>query len=88
MEQIGDANNNITYSGCQYDKETDLYYLNARYYDSKIARFINEDTLLYLYSPPTGQSREEIHAQFYCRQKYKNKVTFGLFNPNYHSCVY
>ncbi|WP_031341721.1 RHS repeat-associated core domain-containing protein, partial [Ruminiclostridium papyrosolvens] len=25
-------------------KETDLYYLNARYYDSKTARFLSEDT--------------------------------------------
>ena len=44
VEQTGDVNNNITYAGYQYDKETDLYYLNARYYDSKIARFISEDT--------------------------------------------
>lgn len=44
VEQTGNLNNNITYAGYQYDKETDLYYLNDRYYDSKIARFINEDT--------------------------------------------
>ncbi|WP_242631549.1 RHS repeat-associated core domain-containing protein [Sedimentibacter sp. zth1] len=44
ISQTGDVNNNITYAGYQYDKETDLYYLNARYYDSKIARFITEDT--------------------------------------------
>ena len=43
-EQTGDVNNNITYAGYQYDKETDLYYLNARYYDSKTARFLSEDT--------------------------------------------
>jgi len=43
VEQAGDVNKNITYAGYQYDKETDLYYLNARYYDSKIARFISED---------------------------------------------
>ncbi|QSX04825.1 S8 family serine peptidase [Sedimentibacter sp. zth1] len=44
ISQTGDVNNNITYAGYQYDKETDLYYLNARYYDSKIARFITEDS--------------------------------------------
>jgi RHS repeat-associated protein len=43
-DQTGNVNNNITYAGYQYDKETDLYYLNARYYDSKIARFMSEDT--------------------------------------------
>jgi RHS repeat-associated protein len=37
-------NNPIRYAGYQYDRETGLYYLNARYYDSKIARFLSEDT--------------------------------------------
>lgn len=27
-----------------YDEETEIYYLNARYYDPKIARFLTEDT--------------------------------------------
>ena len=44
LSQTGSANNNITYAGYQYDSETGLYYLNARYYDSKIARFLSEDT--------------------------------------------
>jgi RHS repeat-associated protein len=43
-EQSGDVDNSITYAGYQYDNETGLYYLNARYYDSKIARFLSEDT--------------------------------------------
>lgn len=37
-------NNNIMYAGYQYDKETGLYYLNARMYDPKVARFLQEDT--------------------------------------------
>lgn len=44
LESTGDVNNNILYSGYQYDKETGLYYLNARMYDPKIARFLQEDT--------------------------------------------
>ena len=40
----GDVNNNITYAGYQYDEETGLYYLNARMYDPKVARFLQEDT--------------------------------------------
>ena len=44
LEQLGEADNPIRYAGYQYDEETSLYYLNARYYDSKIARFISEDT--------------------------------------------
>lgn len=38
------VNNPYRYVGYQYDTETDLYYLNTRYYDSKTARFLSEDT--------------------------------------------
>ncbi len=38
------VNNSITYRGYEYDAETGLYYLNARYYDSETARFLTEDT--------------------------------------------
>lgn len=44
IESSGDINNFILYSGYQYDEETELYYLNARMYDPKIARFLQEDT--------------------------------------------
>ena len=44
LEQTGNVDNNITYAGYQYDTETGLYYLNARMYDPKIARFLQEDT--------------------------------------------
>lgn len=37
-------NNPIRYAGYQWDEETEIYYLNARYYDPKIARFLTEDT--------------------------------------------
>lgn len=36
--------NPIRYSGYQYDEESQLYYLNSRYYDPKVASFMNEDT--------------------------------------------
>lgn len=32
------------YAGEMYDKESGFYYLRARYYDTKIGRFISEDT--------------------------------------------
>ncbi|ADY56430.1 RHS repeat-associated core domain protein [Syntrophobotulus glycolicus DSM 8271] len=44
LEQMGNVNNNITYSGYQYDKETGMYYLQSRYYDPIIARFLSEDS--------------------------------------------
>ena len=43
-DTTGSANNSITFSGYQYDSETGLYYLNARMYDPKTARFLQEDT--------------------------------------------
>jgi len=50
-------NNPIKYAGYQYDGETGLYYLNARYYDSKIARFLSEDTY-------RGQANDHLYT--YC----------------------
>ncbi|MDD2401922.1 MAG: RHS repeat-associated core domain-containing protein [Clostridia bacterium] len=44
LESSGDTYNPIRYAGYQYDEETGLYYLNARMYDPKIARFLQEDT--------------------------------------------
>ena len=35
--------NPFRYAGYQYDEESELYYLNARYYDPKTARFLSED---------------------------------------------
>lgn len=43
IESNGVVDNPYRYTGYVYDDETGLYYLNARYYDSKIARFISED---------------------------------------------
>ena len=36
--------NNIKHAGYFYDAETGLYYLNARFYDSETARFIQQDS--------------------------------------------
>jgi len=44
LETTGEASNPFRYAGYQYDEETGVYYLNARYYDPKIARFLTEDT--------------------------------------------
>jgi len=38
--------NPIRYRGYYYDSETGLYYLQSRYYDPEIGRFINADSLL------------------------------------------
>ncbi|WP_432408147.1 RHS repeat protein [Wukongibacter sp. M2B1] len=38
------TDNPYRYAGEYYDKESELYYLRARYYDPNIARFISEDS--------------------------------------------
>ena len=38
--------NPYRYRGYRYDNETDLYYLQSRYYDPEIGRFISADDLL------------------------------------------
>ena len=45
---IGDANA-YNYRGYRYDSEINLYYLNSRYYNSEVGRFINSDGLLIAY---------------------------------------
>lgn len=40
--------NPFRYRGYYYDTETNLYYLNNRYYDPEIGRFINTDDILVL----------------------------------------
>ena len=57
----GDADNSITYAGYQYDEESGLYYLNARYYDSMTARFLTEDT----YGGRAGDPLS-LHRYTYC----------------------
>ena len=57
----GDADNSITYAGYQYDAESGLYYLNARYYDSMTARFLTEDT----YGGRAGDPLS-LHRYTYC----------------------
>ena len=43
-EQSGNFSNPYHYSGYIFDKESCIYNLNARFYDAKLARFMQEDT--------------------------------------------
>ena len=40
--------NPIRYRGYYYDTETRLYYLQSRYYDATLCRFLNRDNVNYL----------------------------------------
>lgn len=42
-KEIGEVNP-IRYRSYYYDKETGFYYLNNRYYDPEVGRFLNQDT--------------------------------------------
>ena len=46
LEHIGNLNP-IRYRGYYYDAETDLYYLQTRYYDPATCRFVNADDVTY-----------------------------------------
>jgi len=65
VETTEKINNSITYAGYQYDEETGLYYLNARMYDPKVARFLQEDTY-------RGSSNDPLSLNLY---------TYCLNNP-------
>ncbi len=39
-------NNPFRYRGYYYDKETGFYYLNSRYYDPTVGRFLNADGIV------------------------------------------
>jgi RHS repeat-associated protein len=58
IEKTGTTNNSITYAGYQFDFETGLYYLNARYYDPVVARFVSADTY-------TGESDDPLSLNLY-----------------------
>ena len=47
IEFIGNINP-FRYRGYYFDIETGLYYLNSRYYDPELGRFISPDTMEYL----------------------------------------
>ena len=67
--------NPIRYRGYYYDVESNLYYLNTRYYDPAIGRFINADEITIL-----DETRSQIHGlnlYMYCGN---NPV--GMIDPS------
>ena len=63
------VNNPIRYRGYEYDSQTDLYYLKSRFYDSGIARFMQEDTY---YGNPNDPLSLNLYA--YCANNPVNYV--------------
>ena len=61
--------NPLRYRGYVYDTETGLYYLQSRYYDPAIGRFINADGLV-----STGQGILGNNMYAYCGNNPVNRV--------------
>lgn len=61
--------NPIRYRSYYYDTETELYYLNSRYYDPEIGRFINADTYI-----ATGQGLNGNNMFAYCGNNPVNNI--------------
>ena len=70
------AVNPLTYRGYVYDTETDLYYLESRYYDPAMERFINADALV-----STGQGLLGNNMFVYCLNN-----PINLFDPSGSKC--
>ncbi len=68
--------NPFRYRGYYYDTETGLYYLNSRYYDPSIGRFINADDISYI--QPTDINGLNLFA--YCGD---NPVMYTDPNSNF-----
>ena len=70
-ETVGKTNP-FRYRGYYYDSETELYYLNSRYYDPEIGRFINADGYV-----STGQGVLGNNMFAYCGNNPVVRVDFG-----------
>ena len=56
--------NPFTYRGYYYDSDIGLYYLQTRYYDAKIGRFISPDTESVITATPDALTDKNLYA--YC----------------------
>ena len=64
--------NSFRYRGYYYDSETGLYYLNSRYYDPQVGRFINADAYT-----STGQGILGNNMFAYCGNNPVNRIDLG-----------
>ena len=62
-DNIGNINP-FRYRGYYFDSETNFYYLNSRYYDPEIKRFISADSIDIIGATPDGLTDKNLYA--YC----------------------
>ena len=63
------------YRGYIFDLETNLYYLQSRYYDADIGRFINSDTIDVLIATPMALTDKNLYA--YCDNNPVMRADYG-----------
>lgn len=61
--EIPYALNHITYRGYYFDNESGFYYLQSRYYDAEVGRFINADDVKYI---GANENRWSYNLYMYC----------------------
>ncbi|MGL4485196.1 MAG: RHS repeat-associated core domain-containing protein [Anaerovoracaceae bacterium] len=76
-QSFGNLDNEIAYTGGIYDKNTQLYYLNARYYNPEEGRFISQDIYR---GEQEGPSSWNLYA--YCNNNPVNYV-----DPSGHAAI-
>ena len=64
--------NPLRYRGYVYDQETGFYYLQSRYYDPAVARFLNADSYI-----STGDGVQGNNMFAYCNNNPTNMVDGG-----------
>ena len=64
-----EMNNPLLYRGYQYDYETGFYYLQSRYYDPSVGRFLNADSVLSIHP-----SSSECNLFRYCNNNPINRI--------------
>ena len=67
--------NMIRYRGYYYDSETGFYYLQNRYYDPQVKRFISPDSASTLTATPASLNDKNLFA--YCDNNPVNRVDVG-----------
>ena len=78
IDQDGTAKSTIRYAGYQFDEETENYYLIARYYDPRTARFLTQDTYL-------GDRYDPLSLNLYT---YCHNEPIMYWDPSGHQNVY
>jgi RHS repeat-associated protein len=72
----------LWYRGYRYDTETGLYYLQSRYYDPVMGRFLNADAIV-----SSGTSIIGTNMFAYCQNNCVNMVDSSGYNATYNTMM-